>query len=144
MDLPNTISMNFPVPDDLLNFTVEIKPDEGYYRGGLFKFVFKVPKNYPHDPPKVVCTQRVFHPNIDTDGNICLNILREEWNPVLSILAVVTGLQFILLEPNADDPLNKDAAVILQSDKKAFAKKVMRTMSGGQIDGIKYDYVLDK
>ena len=40
---------------------------------------------------------QVFHPNIDLDGNICLNILREDWKPVLSINSVIYGLQFLFL-----------------------------------------------
>lgn len=42
-------------------------------------------------------TAQVFHPNIDLDGNICLNILREDWKPVLSINSVIYGLQFLFL-----------------------------------------------
>lgn len=40
---------------------------------------------------------QVFHPNIDVDGNICLNILREDWKPVLSISSIIYGLQFLFL-----------------------------------------------
>jgi ubiquitin-conjugating enzyme E2 M len=40
---------------------------------------------------------QVFHPNIDLDGNICLNILREDWKPVLSISSIIYGLQFLFL-----------------------------------------------
>ena len=40
---------------------------------------------------------QVYHPNIDLQGNVCLNILREEWKPILSISAVVYGLQFLFL-----------------------------------------------
>lgn len=55
--------------------------------------------------------QQIYHPNIDLDGNICLNILREDWKPVLSLQAVLVGLQYLFLEPNADDPLNKGNCV---------------------------------
>lgn len=40
---------------------------------------------------------QVFHPNIDLEGNVCLNILREDWKPVLSINSVIYGLQFLFL-----------------------------------------------
>ena len=49
---------------------------QGFYKGGQFVFSFKVPQAYPHEPPKVKCETLVYHPNIDLEGNICLNILR--------------------------------------------------------------------
>lgn len=53
--------------------------------------------NYPHEPPKVKCETPVYHPNIDLDGNVCLNILREDWKPVLTINSIVYGLQYLFL-----------------------------------------------
>ena len=43
------------------------------------------------------CILQVYHPNIDLDGNICLNILREDWKPVLSINSVIYGLNFLFI-----------------------------------------------
>lgn len=96
-----------------------ICPDEGYYKGGRFSFNFKVrdpawlinfelPEyktlfncqvgpNYPHEPPKVKCETKVYHPNIDLEGNVCLNILREDWKPVLTVNSIVYGLQYLFL-----------------------------------------------
>ena len=84
---------HFPDPDDILNFKLTIDPDEGMYKGGRFEFDFKINQNFPHDPPKVKCTQKIYHPNIDLEGNVCLNILREDWKPVLNLNAAVVGLQ---------------------------------------------------
>ncbi len=63
------------------------------YKGGSFHFNFAINQNFPHDPPKVKCTQKIYHPNIDLEGNVCLNILREDWKPVLNLNAVIVGLQ---------------------------------------------------
>ena len=49
---------------------------QGFYKYGTFQFSFKVGHEYPHDAPKVKCETLVYHPNIDLEGNICLNILR--------------------------------------------------------------------
>ncbi|KAG4304427.1 hypothetical protein PORY_002137 [Pneumocystis oryctolagi] len=106
--LPETMKIKFPNPDDLLNFYLTIYPDEGFYKGGSFSFKFNINMNYPHDPPKVKCIQKIYHPNIDLDGNVCLNILREEWRPVLNLNAIVFGLQYLFLNPNVEEPLNKD------------------------------------
>lgn len=76
LDLPSTMQTHFPDPADLLNFTLTITPDEGMsllcspifeisypcegmYKGGAFTFSFAINTNYPHDPPKVKCTQTV-------------------------------------------------------------------------------------
>lgn len=58
-------------------------------------FCIQVGPNYPHEPPKVKCETLVYHPNIDLEGNVCLNILREDWKPVLTISSIVYGLQYL-------------------------------------------------
>lgn len=93
LSLGSTMRTTFPNPDDILNFTLTIEPDEGMYKGGVFHFTFAINQNFPHDPPKVKCTQKIYHPNIDLEGNVCLNILREDWKPVLNLNAVIVGLQ---------------------------------------------------
>ncbi|NXA44025.1 UBC12 enzyme, partial [Eudromia elegans] len=76
LNLPKTCEIDFSDQDDLLHFRLLICPDEGFYKGGKFVFSFKVGQGYPHDPPKVKCETMVYHPNIDLEGNVCLNILR--------------------------------------------------------------------
>ncbi|GFV74284.1 NEDD8-conjugating enzyme Ubc12 [Trichonephila clavipes] len=105
----------------------------GFYRGGCFTFSFRVSPNYPHEPPKVKCETMVYHPNIDLDGNVCLNILREDWKPVLTINSIVYGLQYLFLEPNPEDPLNKEAAEVLQNNRRIFEQNVRKAMNGGYI-----------
>lgn len=133
---------DFPDPDDILNFVLEIKPDEGMYQGGCYTFTFAMSASYPHEPPKVRCQQKIYHPNIDLEGKVCLNILREDWKPVLNLNAVIVGLQFLFLEPNASDPLNKEAAEDLRQNREQFKRNVRNTMSGGSIRGERYDVVL--
>eukprot|EP00842_Homolaphlyctis_polyrhiza_P002840 jgi/Hompol1/3557/HPOL_003285-RA len=140
--LPSTMTLQFPDPNDLFNFTLRIAPDEGLYKGGAFLFTFKVSTNYPHQPPKVLCTQKIYHPNIDLEGNVCLNILREDWKPVLNINAILVGLQYLFLEPNADDPLNKVAAEVLRTNRATFIQNVNKTMRGGSLDNFQYDNVM--
>lgn len=102
--------------------------------------------------------RQVYHPNIDLDGNVCLNILREDWKPVLSLSAIVYGLQFLLLEPNAEDPLNKgisldiaddanfrahvEAAHELRTSPRLFESNAYRAMRGQTLNGVRYDDVL--
>ncbi|CAL5329139.1 unnamed protein product [Camellia sinensis] len=142
LNLPKSCTMAFPNgKDDLMNFEVTIRPDEGYYlgtlvssdRGGTFIFTFQVPAVYPHEPPKVKCKTKVYHPNIDLEGNVCLNILREDWKPVLNINTIIYGLYHLFTQPNCEDPLNHDAAAILRDNPKMFESNVRRAMSGGYV-----------
>ena len=96
---------------------------------------------YPHEPPKVKCTQKVYHPNLDYDGNVCLNILREDWKPVLSISSCIYGLVHLFMDPNPDDPLNKDAARDLTENQRQFELNVKRSMQGGYVGGQSFSCV---
>ncbi|SPN97403.1 probable E2 ubiquitin-conjugating enzyme [Cephalotrichum gorgonifer] len=142
LSLGSTMKTDFPDPDDILNFILTIDPDEGLYRGGQFTFTFAVNQNFPHEPPKVQCREKIYHPNIDLEGKVCLNILREDWKPVLNLNAVIVGLQFLFLEPNASDPLNKEAAEDLRLNRDGFKRNVRTAMGGGTVKGITYDRVL--
>ncbi|KIW28061.1 NEDD8-conjugating enzyme UBC12 [Cladophialophora immunda] len=142
LSLGSTMKTTFPNPDDILNFTLTIEPDEGMYKGGSFVFNFSINQNFPHDPPKVKCTQKIYHPNIDLEGNVCLNILREDWKPVLNLNAVIVGMQFLFLEPNASDPLNKEAAEDLRNNREGFRRNARTAMGGGSVRGQTYDRVL--
>ena len=131
LELPPGCSIDFPDPKDLMKFIVSIRPDEGFWREAKYRFSFAMKPLYPHEPPKVKCETLIYHPNIDLDGNVCLNILREDWKPILSISAVIYGLLHLLLEPNPNDPLNQEAAEILKNNKPEFSRIVMRTLRGG-------------
>ncbi|KAG8732195.1 hypothetical protein FRC11_000081 [Ceratobasidium sp. 423] len=141
LDLPETMKTEFPNAEDLLNFTLSIRPDEGIYKGAEFKFSFNINTNYPHEPPKVKCIPKIYHPNVDLEGNVCLNILREDWKPVLNLNSVMVGLQYLFLEPNAEDPLNKEAAEELRKNRDQFIANVKRSMQGRSINGVTYDAV---
>mmetsp|Transcript_17666 Transcript_17666/g.40742 ORF Transcript_17666/g.40742 Transcript_17666/m.40742 type:complete len:219 (+) Transcript_17666:116-772(+) len=139
LDGGKVATVTFPKPNDLTNFNVSITPDTGYWKGATYKFVFAVPPHYPHSPPKVECKTNIYHPNIDLQGKVCLNILREDWRPVLDINAVIYGLIYLFYEPNPDDPLNHEAADLFRKDIKSFERLVNRTLRGGKLDGVTFE-----
>jgi ubiquitin-conjugating enzyme E2 M len=71
-------------------------------------------------------------------GNVCLNILRADWKPVLGINTVILGLIFLFIEPNPNDPLNKEAAELMRANEAAFREKVRKSLKGGMIDGVNF------
>ena len=93
---------------------VDLSNEESIWRGGKYVFSLEILPNYPHDAPKCKCETPIYHPNIDVEGNVCLNILRDDWKPVLGINAVILGLIFLFIEPNPNDPLNHDAAAVMR------------------------------
>jgi len=84
----------------------------------------------------------VYHPNIDWDGKVCLNILRQDWMPVLSLGSVIFGLMTLFLEPNPDDPLNKEAAQLMIDRPKDFERNVKDALRGGTVAGRKFKVVI--
>jgi ubiquitin-protein ligase len=61
-------------------------------------------------PLFLCCSLQIYHPNIDLEGHVCLNILRDEWKPIYDINTVIYGVIYLFYEPNANDPLNHEAA----------------------------------
>ena len=139
LDGGNVATIEFPNPNDLTAFDVRICPDSGYWQGATYHFSFNVPSHYPHEPPKVECHTKIYHPNIDLQGKVCLNILREDWKPVLDINAVIYGLIYLFYEPNPDDPLNHEAAELFRKDVRQFERLVNRTLRGGVLDGVQFE-----
>eukprot|EP01119_Soliformovum_irregulare_P023924 TRINITY_DN845_c0_g1_i1.p1 TRINITY_DN845_c0_g1~~TRINITY_DN845_c0_g1_i1.p1 ORF type:complete len:210 (-),score=69.35 TRINITY_DN845_c0_g1_i1:65-694(-) len=132
----------FPDPDNIMKFEVNVTPSDGLYRGATFNFQIEIPTTYPYDPPKALCTTLVYHPNIDWEGRVCLNILRQEWMPVLSLGSVIFGLMTLFLEPNPDDPLNKEAAQLMVDRPKDFQRNVSDSLRGGYVCGRKFPQLL--
>mmetsp|Transcript_120272 Transcript_120272/g.169236 ORF Transcript_120272/g.169236 Transcript_120272/m.169236 type:complete len:150 (+) Transcript_120272:58-507(+) len=101
-------------------------PETSAYEGGHFKLELYLPDEYPMCPPKVRFLTRIYHPNIDWIGRICLDILKSKWSPALQIRTVLLSIQALLSAPNPDDPLNNEAAEFWKRDEPnaiAEAKK---------------------
>ena len=110
-------------PDNLFKWTGYIKgPPDSPYAEGWFKLRIDVSQNYPQTPPNVVCLTRVFHPNVHFEtGEICLEVLKAEWNAMWTLESVARAIVNLLLNPNADSPLNCDAGnAIRAGDMLAF------------------------
>lgn len=133
LDESKSISVEFPNPNDLTKFKVKIIPETGFWTGAPYLFSFDIPFDYPHTPPKVLCLTKIYHPNIDLEGKVCLNILRADWKPVLDINAIFYGLNSLFYDPNPNDPLNKEAAELFRKDLKTFERVVKMSLKGGDV-----------
>eukprot|EP01083_Nonionella_stella_P017301 48390_1 len=70
LELPHNDKLNLPNKDNLQQFSVAVTPDSGYWRGATYTFNFVIPENYPYKPPKVTRSEKIYHPNIDMQGNV--------------------------------------------------------------------------
>ena len=95
-------------------------PNDNTYQGGVFFLKVQFPSDYPFKPPKIAFTTRIYHPNINRNGNICLDILRSEWSPALTISKVLLSIYSLLCAPNADDPLVPEIAKIYTKDRRRY------------------------
>ncbi|OAY24020.1 hypothetical protein MANES_18G125800v8 [Manihot esculenta] len=84
-DPPTSCSAG-PVAEDMFHWQATIMgPADSPYAGGVFLVSIHFPPDYPFKPPKVAFRTKVFHPNINSNGSICLDILKEQWSPALTI-----------------------------------------------------------
>lgn len=120
-----------------------VRPNEGYYKNGIFHFECQVPEDYPNRAPEFKCLERIYHPNIDLEGHVCLNILRNDWKPILTLGLVFAGILHLFLHPNPNDPLNKDAANDLSKYPESYEHHVQTSMLGGYVGDLKFDTVWD-
>ncbi|KAG8133084.1 hypothetical protein E2320_010902 [Naja naja] len=96
-----------PVGDDMFHWQATIMgPNDSPYQGGVFFLTIHFPTDYPFKPPKVAFTTRIYHPNINSNGSICLDILRSQWSPALTI--------------SKDDPLVPEIARIYKTDREKY------------------------
>jgi len=102
-----------PDETNLRYFKVTIQgPEDSPFEGGLFKLELFLPEDYPMAAPKVRFLTKIYHPNIDKLGRICLDILKDKWSPALQMRTVLLSIQALLSAPNPDDPLDNEVAEI--------------------------------
>jgi len=116
-----------PFQDNLRYFNVTITgPSQSAYESGIFKLELFLTAAYPMEPPKVRFLTKIYHPNVDKIGRICLDILKDKWSPALQIRTVLLSIQALLSIPNPDDPLANDVADHWKRDQVGALKEAQR------------------
>merc|ERR1711934_949718 len=88
-------------------------PKDTVYEGGVFVVDIEIKGVYPFEPPKMRFMTKIYHPNVSSqNGAICLDILKDQWSPALTIKTALLSLQALLCSPEPNDP--QDAVVAKQ------------------------------
>lgn len=85
-------------------------PSDSPYTGGIFDLSIEFPCDYPFKPPRLMFKTKIYHPNINASGFICLDILKTQWSPALTISKVLLSVLSMLTDPNPNDPLVPEIA----------------------------------
>lgn len=92
------------------------------YENGIFHMKLLLPHDFPQSPPKGYFMTKIFHPNIATNGEICVNTLKKDWNPSLGLRHVLTVIRCLLIEPFPESALNEQAGKMLLEDYEEYAR----------------------
>ncbi|MEN2495982.1 MAG: Ubiquitin-conjugating enzyme E2 D4 [Marteilia pararefringens] len=113
-----------PVGDDMREWQATIIGPKGSdYEDGLFKLKIELPPEYPFKPPRVYFVTRVYHPNINSNGSICLDVLHKQWSPAFTLTKMCLMISALLCDPNPDDPLVPEIAMQYKSNRSEFSKR---------------------
>lgn len=144
LDLPANMTIHFPEPENIMKFEVSLRVEEktSLWSGARCCFTFTVPPSYPYEPPKVHCNSKIYHPNIDLQGNVCRHIQHGGWGLVLGLGTVIYSLNSLFLEPNPIDPVNQEAAEEMRNNPSQFQDNVRRSLQGEMVSGHSFPCLL--
>jgi ubiquitin-conjugating enzyme E2 D/E len=110
-----------PINDNLFEWEAVILGPVGTpYEGGVFYLNISIPSNYPFKPPNVIFKTKIYHPNINSSGSICLDILKTQWSPALTISKILLSICSLLADPNPNDPLVPEIANLLKTNIEVY------------------------
>ncbi|ORX41192.1 ubiquitin-conjugating enzyme [Kockovaella imperatae] len=124
-----------PNPDNIMIWNAVIfGPPDTPFEDGSFRLTLTFSDSYPNKPPTVRFVSKMFHPNIYSNGELCLDILQNRWSPTYDVAAVLTSVQSLLNDPNPQSPANVEAAQLYKDNIKEYERRVKTTVEASWMD----------
>ena len=95
-------------------------PENSPYEGGVFSLEIDFPDKYPFRPPVIRFTTKIFHPNVNLDGDICVDTIDRMWNPAVVVPNLVMAVHSMLADPYRGYSTNIDVTKMYKSDRENF------------------------
>ncbi|THG96839.1 hypothetical protein EW145_g7709 [Phellinidium pouzarii] len=109
--------------DNMLDVTGIIEGPAGTpYEGGYFKVKFSFTDEFPNAPPKCRFATKIFHPNVSSSGEICVNTLKKDWQPSFGIGHILVTVKCLLIYPNPESALDEEAGKTLLEDYESYCE----------------------
>jgi ubiquitin-protein ligase len=111
----------------LLEWEAEIDgPEQTAWENGTFRLTLTFPPDYPFKPPSVRFTTPIFHPNVNQQGGICLDLLIDRWLPSYHAGSLLVSIRSFLDDPNPEHGLNSESLELFRRDRAAYNARVRR------------------
>jgi len=112
-----------PINDNLYEWMVALDGPSGtVYEGGVFFVDISIPTNYPFSPPAVKFRTRIYHPNIDSQGRVCIDLIASNWTPEMTMYKVVEGILSLLYCCQPEDALVPAIGLMYLNDYEEFTR----------------------
>lgn len=122
-DPPEGIKV-IPNEEDITDIQATIEGPAGTpYAGGLFRMKLVLGKNFPSEPPKGYFLTKIFHPNVASNGEICVNTLKKDWTADTGIKHLLLTIKCLLIVPNPESALNEEAGKLLLEQYDDYTKR---------------------
>ncbi|KOS12593.1 ubiquitin conjugating enzyme [Malassezia pachydermatis] len=109
--------------NNMYQWDVMIAGADTPYEGGKFSLLFEFPIDYPFKGPSVHFKNKLYHPNVDDDGAMCISLLKSDaWKPTTKATTIITSVLQLLQEPHPDDALVASIAEQYLNDRDQYNK----------------------
>lgn len=131
----NGITLDIAKLNDFTKWKATIVgPSDTPYEEGIFQLDISIPPDYPFVAPNIRFLTQIYHPNISRNGEICVDILKSNWSPVLTLSKSLLSIVALLGNPNPDDPLHAESANLYKTNREEFnrkARQMVRDFASG-------------